>query len=244
MQIETIITSAATAGSLTWVLKSWLTERLKNSIQHEYATKLEGYKLEVKSTYDTELEKLRSQLTIESAKRNVEYSRIHERRLEIISEIASRLDALHQAVSEYVSPMEWESTPPKSERRVKVGECLGEFNLYYRPRRFFLPPDLITKIEAFRKQLHQHSVEFMLKVEQDGAGARRGEDHMDTWLKVSKYADDEAPKIIADLEDEFRNLLGMITEKKEPNKAMERSRVAVTDCAGAHSAPATRLAHL
>ena len=32
--------------------------------------------------------------------------------------------------------------------------------------------------------------------------------------------------------------------KPEPNNAMERSRIAVTDCAGAHSAPATRLAHL
>src|SRR5687767_5252417 len=32
--------------------------------------------------------------------------------------------------------------------------------------------------------------------------------------------------------------------KTEPNNAMERSRILVTDCAGAHSAPSIRLAHL
>ncbi len=32
--------------------------------------------------------------------------------------------------------------------------------------------------------------------------------------------------------------------KNEPNKAMERSRVAVTDRADARSAPSARLAHL
>ncbi len=33
-------------------------------------------------------------------------------------------------------------------------------------------------------------------------------------------------------------------KENEPNNAMERSRVAVTDRADARSAPATRLAHL
>ena len=62
-----IITGAAAGGALTWLLRNWISERLKQSISHEYSAKLENLKNElngkleaIKHTY--EVSQLRTSL--------------------------------------------------------------------------------------------------------------------------------------------------------------------------------------
>ena len=63
------ILSAATVstlltGALLWLTKSWISERLKNAIKHEYDEKLESHKAQLKAESDTTLERLKSQLQV------------------------------------------------------------------------------------------------------------------------------------------------------------------------------------
>jgi hypothetical protein len=54
------ITSAATGGiliaALAWIFRSWITERLKNAIKHEYDRDLESYRAALSSVYSATAE--------------------------------------------------------------------------------------------------------------------------------------------------------------------------------------------
>jgi hypothetical protein len=69
--LETIAASVGTStiavAALQWVLRTWISERLHQAIAHEYAEKLERYKIELTSASAVELERLRSQLTQQRA---------------------------------------------------------------------------------------------------------------------------------------------------------------------------------
>jgi hypothetical protein len=84
----TIITSGVVSSLIIYLAKSWITERLKHAIAHEYAQKLEAHRASLKSDYDVQLERLRAentkQLAIEASARSSlsdAYRAAHERRL-------------------------------------------------------------------------------------------------------------------------------------------------------------------
>jgi hypothetical protein len=68
---DTFIASAISGGSIaagiTWLARNWLSERLKQSIQHEYATQLEAHKATLKSEMDMKLIEAQARLTSENA---------------------------------------------------------------------------------------------------------------------------------------------------------------------------------
>ncbi len=68
--------SAAICGLVMWHLREWISTRLKNSIQHEYEVKLEGYK----AGYQRFL-----------AENEIRFSRWHEEKLKAIKEVYSDL---------------------------------------------------------------------------------------------------------------------------------------------------------
>jgi len=64
--IISIISSATVstlfASGLIWLTKSWISTRLKNSIQHEYEQKLESYKATLKAEHEIALAELKADL--------------------------------------------------------------------------------------------------------------------------------------------------------------------------------------
>lgn len=67
-QILNSVISGGLAGAvIVWFLRNWISERLKESIKHEYAQKLEAYKAELNSSmqaalYEQQLHQLRTSL--------------------------------------------------------------------------------------------------------------------------------------------------------------------------------------
>jgi hypothetical protein len=62
-----IVSGGASGAALVWLFKGWISERLKQSIQHEYAEKLESYKTELNSKvesikHDHQVSQLRTSL--------------------------------------------------------------------------------------------------------------------------------------------------------------------------------------
>ena len=55
--IQTVIASAATSGLIIWLFKSWIGERLKQSIKSEYDQKIENFKIQLKIEFDDEVRK-------------------------------------------------------------------------------------------------------------------------------------------------------------------------------------------
>ena len=135
----TIITSAAVssalAGLLLWLMKSWISERLKNAIKNEYDQKLETHKSQLKAQSDIEIEKLRSNLSIAATEQNVKFSKLHNDRAEVIANTYSLLKEVFLTVEDYVKIFEPVGDKPIEERRQIAVDAHNEFRGYY-PKKY------------------------------------------------------------------------------------------------------------
>jgi hypothetical protein len=144
--------TAVAVAAVAWLARS--------VVKHWLSKDVETYKNQLKAESETALERLRSELQILAARRNIEYSRIHEKRLEIISELAGKIRDFHEKVTAYTAAWEPAGGPSKEERRKLALTALAEFNKYFLPRSFFLPKKTVQKIEAFRSGLQLISTAF------------------------------------------------------------------------------------
>jgi hypothetical protein len=65
--ILSIVSGGATGALLVWLLRGWISERLQQSIRHEYSQKLENHKAELNTRiqamqHENQLQQLRTSL--------------------------------------------------------------------------------------------------------------------------------------------------------------------------------------
>src|SRR5262245_1847031 len=159
--LTSVVSSAVVSSGAVFILRNWISEKIKSSIQHEYNEKLETHKAQLKSHSEIATEQLKSQLQIAAAERNIKLTRIFEDQADVIAETYSKLMAVVSAFEEYTAAMEFENTPPKSERRKILGQRMGEFLNYYKPKRIYIPKQTQAKVDEFYKKLHVATMQFM-----------------------------------------------------------------------------------
>jgi len=220
--INEVVVSLGTSGVLTglliWLSKSWVSERLKNAIKLEYDQKLETHKAELKalndieieklksglkSESDVEIEKLKSQLQIESTKSNVKFQQLHSKRAEVIAQVYSLLVEFYDAMQDYVKVFEPDGGDTRKERRERVINSITAFREYFFKELIFLPKKVADDIKKLDKDLVHSYHEFLFNVDM-----RSGAEDRNKWIEVSSRIDDEIQGVMAELELEFRTLLG------------------------------------
>jgi nitrogen fixation/metabolism regulation signal transduction histidine kinase len=219
--LPSVTVSAAVSSVFVWLLQNWISERLKNAIQHEYDTKLESHKAQLKASLDIELEKYKAQLSVENvaaterlksqlqvtaSEHQIRFAKLHENVAEVVAETYTRLYKLASAVERYVGILEWEGGPSKQDLRMDVAKEMKYFTEYFRPRRLYLPKQIADRINELEKKLFNLAEDFKWGVEAGGDERSPGRD---TWLKVDKAMREEARPLLTALEDEFRSILGV-----------------------------------
>lgn len=148
--IITIITSVGASGliggAIVWLFRSWISERLRSSIQHEYNQKLEAHKSKLQYENETAIERLRSELHIAATERNVKITKLNEEMAETISRTFALLNNLRIAVLDYTKPIEMSGEPSKEEKKATVARRMMELEEYFFPRQIYLPRDLAIKV--------------------------------------------------------------------------------------------------
>jgi hypothetical protein len=215
--ISTAAISTALAGLVLWITKSWISERLKNAIKAEYDTKLESHKAQLKAEYekdlethkialkasaDLELEKLKSSLAVVAAEKNTTFSKLHDRRIEIIAKTYSLLSHLRDCVAEYVKAFEFSGDPPREERRKNTVTAFYELKPYFSQNRIFLPKLIATNIENTNLELLKIINSFMIKVD-----LAKTPD-FNEWIKITEKLDGDFKLTLESLEDELRVAIG------------------------------------
>jgi hypothetical protein len=195
------------AGGLLWLaLRTSVAERIKAQIQSEYAEKLETFKAQLKGQADLEIEKLRSQLAITAAERQVRFSRLHEKRAEVIAELYKLLAATHAAVESFVAddvPFNIVDLPPWKDRAESAEQAISAMRNYFVPHAIFVPKPVSDRIAELSKQ---YGTGYWVGLIGYGAKSEREKlDHL-------KLATDKIAALshtaLVDLEREFRVLLG------------------------------------
>jgi hypothetical protein len=213
--LTSAVVSSLLTGLLLWLTKSWISERLKNAIKNEYDEKLETHKAQLKAQSDVEIEKLRSQLNITATEHEVRFSRLHEKRAEVIAETYSLLQELFTRLAYYVKFYEPAGDMPKAERRKAAAEAALKFRDYYTHKLIFFPKATADKLEDIDRQLVIAYNEFFFDVE-----IPQGRDTIDKWKEIFNRVKGTIQEALRELEDEFRRLLGdesaSPAEKHEP----------------------------
>ena len=73
------IAGGAVGGLVVFTLRTWISERLKQSISHEYAQKLATFKAELEGQQAREMERFRADLRIAAAEHEIRFSRLHSK---------------------------------------------------------------------------------------------------------------------------------------------------------------------
>ena len=234
-EIITFIASVSGSGVLVFLFRNWISERLKDSIQHEYNEKLESYKAVLKSHYDeklethkaqlnsqsqTELARFQSQLAIAAAERNVQYSRVFEKTADIIAETYGKLLAMKNAADDYTQLM---GTPSDSARQ-KIVEAFREKERdlmeYFLPRKIYIPKETAEKIWIFSNAVNYATMQFTMAMAAARSQVREPDSYgklFNNFIKTS----DELPKLLEALENDFQHLLGFRIEQKSAIKPSE-----------------------
>lgn len=210
-----ILSSAFVTGLLLWLVRSWISERLKNAIRYEYDQKLESHKIQIRHESERELEHIRAELQIDAERRSIQYSKIFTEIAETVAGTYERLVTAKDAVASYVSLIEWNGEPSKGEKRKVAGKALQDFIDYFKIKKIYLPNETAQKVEEFTGGLRDITIDFMHGVER-GRDERRlklGED-VDTWQKAHEYMTKEVPSVLNALEEEFRSILGVSQSSK------------------------------
>ena len=96
--IVSAASGAAVSGLLLWLVKEWLSTRLKGSIQHEYNQKLETYKADVKTEHDLAILDIKMAVAREAAFHSAAHASFAEGQKAAMERKLTALDRLWSGV--------------------------------------------------------------------------------------------------------------------------------------------------
>lgn len=208
--IASVVSSVLVSGVVVWFSKTWISERLKNAIKNEYDQKLETHKAQLKAANDIELEKFRSRLNILATERQIEYSKLYEKRADAITEVYGLLNDVYTWIQEYTKVFVPAGDLPIEERRRKASEAYNKYIAVYHQKKIFIPAKTTDCIDALNNSFRQVFYDFFYGIDQKP----KGEGNSDKWIEIFEKMNGPILKSMSDLENDFRSLLG---EKEHKN---------------------------
>ena len=217
--ITSVVSSGVVSTGIVWLARTYIGEKLRASIrhdfdikledhktriQHEYNQKLEAFKTEQDSIRTKQIERLRSDLHIVATEREIQFRGLQERRADVIAKVYAGLQGAHAALRTYASDIRFEN-PSDEELLQRLSESFDAINEHFYPKVIYLPRDLVERIKELLRKM-QNLVRDVRRdrkpsVQWSDAKLKKIQDRID---EVS----DELPKRMDEVEDIFRELLG------------------------------------
>jgi len=200
MTVSDFVATLVSSGVLVWLFQTWIGERLKGAIKHEYEVELAKLK---SSSQDAELEihkaalqagnvaaieRLKSDLQVAAAERQIRFSKLHEKVAESVFGVWLRLKKVMGAVGDYTSELETPSMGSKKERREAMAEAMKEFREYFYENSIYFPADLNERVTRFNTSLWDIAYNFLVHVDQN---ERQVDGGIDKWLEIRRDLGDK-----------------------------------------------------
>ena len=188
------------------LLLGWLARSLGSQL---LAKDLEKFKADLAAASSSSTEKLRHDLQLLVVEHQVRFSKLHERRAEVIAELYSRLVESHWAAQNFVSVGDLHGDPSKREKYVTAMNKAADFYCCFDKKRIYLPEALCTQIETFTVNMRKRVLQFGAYVSVDEKSAPDSFiiQKLDVWANASEYFDKEIPLTRRALETELRQIL-------------------------------------
>lgn len=199
--LTSILASAGFTAFLAYLIKDYLSNKIKGQIKYEYDLKLDSHKNELKKTSNLELEELKNALKISEIKSSIQLSHLHEKQAERIEKIHEYMWELFLALSDYTTVFQARNQIEKDEKRNVVVDKLDQLKNYHQLNSIYISEALSETINSINKEIHKIALEFMDEVE--------SKDNTKEWDNIYKKVNTQIKSGIDDLANEFRVLLGV-----------------------------------
>src|SRR6266404_4781240 len=131
--------NAALLAILGWLGKSLLDTLITRDTKQ--------FETDLKAKADMAIETLKSDLELKTIEHQVRFSKLHERRAEVIAELYGYfVEALWSAES-FLTPMEWAGEPNKAEKHREAMNELVRLYRFFDKNRIYLPPEICAALE-------------------------------------------------------------------------------------------------
>jgi hypothetical protein len=185
----------------------WL---VRSIISHGLTRDLEKYKAELHANSDREIERLRAELKLAELEHNIRFSKLHEKRADVISKIYEMMVEAEQSSQQYAY-----RNARNNEMAINALDKISGLRTEFGRTRLYLPESVCRTLEEFIRKYF--SIVSTLKIyfaEAEYVNAELREQQNAKMLEVMQAFDSDVPAMKFTLESEFRRLLG---EKYEAN---------------------------
>ena len=177
-----------------------------------------GKKL-VESFFAKGIEIKKIELQNELDKNKILFSNLHSKRTEIIETIYYKLTELNASMVDLtrrIHPIIENGEKEEEERILRANKALFDFRDFFLPHKIYFEKELAQKIENVHKMYWDKGWDFNYM----NSRMRSGEMLRETWRefyeqskKITESIDVDIPPILEELEEDFRELLG-VNEKQ------------------------------
>lgn len=124
------------------------------------------------------------------------------------------MNEFDEDMRDMVDPFIQRGDEPREEKIKAAAESGEEFRRYYREKKIYFPPYICETmeelLEEYRDMFHEFSIS---RVHDDRESRYDEEERLDNWIEDwESLTEDEIPELREELEDHFRDLLGVDTE--------------------------------
>ena len=182
----------------------------KSLLEKLIARDTKRFESDLKAKSDSAIEHLKNELQLKTIEHQVRFSRLHEKRANVIAELYGHLvETLWEAES-FLSPMEWAGEPSKEEKhRIAMGK-LVEFFRFFDKHRIYLPEEVCGLLEKLALEVRSHVINFgvYVRFHEQSLNDHTREQKEKAWNDGWDAIKNQVPQARKLLEDEFRALLG------------------------------------
>lgn len=176
------------------------------------------FEIDIQAKSDVAIERLKGELQLKTIEHQVRFSRLHEKRGEVVAELYGHLvESLWEAES-FLSLMEWTGEPDKKEKYSIAMNKLVELYQYFDKHRIYLPSELCVSLEALFMQVRTLVIALGVYVQiKEPLNDHTYEQKQKAWKEGWEAIKKEVPLARQSLENEFRLLLGAIQTLPNPS---------------------------
>ncbi len=161
----------------------------------------------MQNLFTKDIEKFKHTLTIAAFEHQIIFSRLHEKRVEIIADLYSSLKDVLFKAQDFSSLFD---DGIKDKKRDEFSKTVNEFYIKFEKNKIWLEETLCNKITEIYKELISPAKEMILAdiiSREDSSSVRK---KYTTWFESHNKYQKDVPEAISLLENEFRKELGVV----------------------------------
>jgi len=180
--------------------------QLKSSLDKD----IEAFKTNLQLESQRELTHLKSTLELSAFEHQTRFSRLHEKRAEIIGNLYGKTVDLHKSVSDFVSWFPSVDDQTKEKKLQLLWNTVDIFVEYFEKHAIYFDRDSCESIVRLKEKLSKACSHLAFFVREREAIALDDDQLLEEWNNAMSILEQEIPVIKNALEESFRGLLGVI----------------------------------